>query len=819
MEKLFQDLRYGIRVLAKSPGLAFVAIITLALGIGANTAIFSVVNAVLLRPLPYEHPERLALVWETNPKIQIGFDLLPASAGSFTDWRNQSQSFEDLSLVSGTAFNLTGTTVPEKLTGASVSASFFKLLGVEPAVGRTFTEEEDRAGANRVVVISHSLWQSRWAGDPDIVGKTLTLDNNSYTVIGIMPKGFNYPKATDLPSYFQLPPRTELWTPMALTNELSINRGNHNYGVLARLKPGVTIEQAQSEMTAISQDAEQKYPIAAGWGAKVVSLEEQSIGDIRLILLVLLGAVGFVLLIACANVANLLLARATSRQKEIAIRTALGASRLQIIRQLLTESMLLALLGGGFGILMAVWGIDALLALSPGNLPRIDEVNIDVAVIGFTFASSLLTGVIFGLAPAVQVSKTNLHEFLKEGARGSTGGGRANRVRSLLVVSEIALSLILLIGAGLMIRSFVRLMNVNPGFNPQNVLTMQIFLPQSKYSQDRDRTAFFKQVINRVEALPGVETAGAITHLPLSGMEESGNFSIEGRDSEASAAALTTADIRAISPNYFRTMGIPIMMGRDFTEADSEQSAPVAIISESMAARYFPGEDPIGKRIKRGSAVANYNWPTIVGVAADVKHSALEKQSRPHLYFPYLQSPFGYMVIVARTSTNPESLATAASKAVWAVDKDQPVSNVKTMDHYLSEAVASRRFYMTLLGVFASVAMVLAAVGIYGVMSYSITQRTHEIGIRMALGAAERDVLKLVVGQAMLLAAVGVGIGMIASFALTRVLSSFLYGVTATDPLTFLAVSALLAGVALGACLVPARRAMKVDPMVALRYE
>jgi putative ABC transport system permease protein len=819
MNTLIQDLRYGIRMLIKSPGFTFVAVLVLALGIGANSAIFSVVNAVLLRPLPYEHPERLALVWETNDKIQIGFDLLPVSAGSFTDWRNQSQSFDDLSLVDGANFNITGSGAPEQISGARVSSSFFKLLGVTPAAGRVFTEDEDRAGANRAVIISHSLWQSRWAGDPEIIGKTLALDGASYTIIGVMPKGFNYPKATDLPSYFQLPPRSELWTPMALSSQQMTNRGNHNYGVIGRLKPETTIKQAQAEMTAIAENIAQQYPQLSGWGAKVVSLEEQSVGDIRLILLVLLGAVAFVLLIACANVANLLLARASSRQKEIAIRSALGASRMQIIRQLLTESMLLAVAGGGIGILMAVWGIDALLALSPGNLPRLDEVKVDGAAIGFTFAVSLVTGLIFGLAPAAQVSKTNLSEFLKEGARGSTGGARANRVRSLLVVSEIALSLVLLIGAGLMIRSFARLMNVNPGFNPQNVFTMQIFLPQSKYSEGRDRAAFFKQVINRVEAIPGVETAGAITHLPLSGMEESGNFSIEGRPSEDPSGGFATVDIRAISSNYFRSMGIPILIGRDFAQQDNEQSVPVAIISESMAARYFAGEDPIGKRIKRGSANSDQAWAEIVGIAADVKHSALEKQSRPHLYFLYLQNPFSYMTIVARSSSSAENLSAAASKAVWDTDKDQPVANIKTMERYLSEAVASRRFNMSLLGVFAGVALILAAVGIYGVMSYSIAQRTHEIGIRIALGAARRDVLRLVVGHAMTLAAAGVCIGLAASFALTRVMSSLLFEVTATDPVTFAAIPLMLAGVALAACLIPARRAMRVDPIVALRYE
>jgi putative ABC transport system permease protein len=805
-------------MLAKNPGFTAVAIIALALGIGANSAIFSVVNAVLLRPLPYERPERLVMLWENNPALQLGFDLLPVSAANFTEWRGRGQSFEEVSAFDSVSFNLTGADTPDQIGGARVSANFFKLLGVQPERGRAFLPEEDQPGNNRVIVISHSLWENRFGSDPNIIGRTMTLNDTGYTVVGIMPKDFGFPKATDLPSYFQLPPQIELWAPLALTREIINSRGNHNYAVMARLKPGVTLEQAQSEMTAIASGLEQQSPFNAGWGVTIVPLHEQAVGSLRLVLLVLAGAVGFVLLIACANIANLLLARAASRQKEIAIRTALGASRSRIVRQLLTESVLLALAGGTLGILLTLWGIDLLLALSPANLPRIKEVNIDAWVLGFTLAVSLATGIAFGLAPALQVSKANLNEFLKDGARGSTSGIRAHRVRNLLVMSEVALTLVLLICAGLLARSFIRLMSVDAGFNPRNVITMRVNLPQNKYPERRDQTAFFKQVISRVETLPGVQTVGAVSHLPLSGAEESGNFSIEGRP-PVDPKESPIVNLRAISPGYFQAMEIPLLKGRDFTEQDNDQSPYVAIISESLARRFFPDEDPIGQRVKRGSASSTLPWATIVGIVADIKHSALDAEPKPHLYFSYLQNPFPYLTLVVRSATSPEGLAAALRSEVWAVDKDQPVTAITTMERYLSEAMATRRFNMILLGVFAIVALVLAAVGIYGVISYSVTQRTHEIGVRMALGASSGDVMRLIVGQAMTLAAAGVAAGLVAAFALTRVMESLLFGVSSHDVITFIAIPLVLGAVALAACLVPARRATKVDPMVALRYE
>ncbi len=827
MQRLLQDLRYGARILLKKPGFTLIALITLALGVGANTAMFSVVNAVLLRPLPYEHPERLVALWENNPSLQIRLDLLPVSAANFADWRDQGRSFESIAALTSASFNLTGIDRPERIGGARVSASFFALFGVAPARGRTFLPEEDRPDSNRVVVISDSLWQSRFGSDPDLIGKTLRLDGEDYTIVGIMPAGFNFPNATDLPSYFEFPSRAELWTPIAFSRSQINDRGSRSYVALARLKPGVTVEQGQVEMSAIARRLEQEHKLNAGFGVTVISLHEQIVGEIRLILLVLLGAVGFVLLIACANVANLLLARAASRQKEMAIRTALGAGRLRIMRQMLTESLMLALTGGALGVLLAFWGVNLLLDSSPHTLFRVKEVNVDLTVLGFTLVVSLATGLLFGLAPALQVSKTDLNEFLKEGARGSTGGIRSNRVRSLLVVSQVALSLVLLVGAGLMIRSFQHLLSVDPGFNPHNVITMQINLPQNKYPGKTERESFFTQVIKRVETLPAVETVGAISHLPLSGAEQINGVVIEGRP-PVSITEMPLVSNRAINSYYFRAMGIPMLRGRDFTEQDHEPALPVAVISAEMAARFWPDEDPIGKRIKffYPGSDSILPWLSIVGIVADLKDSALDADPKPHMYSPYLQNPWvvpqfspSSMTLAVKTASSPESIVSALRNEVWEIDKDQPVTAIKTMEQYVGEAVAPRRFNMILLGVFAVVALVLAAVGIYGVMVYTVSQSTHEIGIRMALGATSGDALKLIIRQGMRLALTGVGIGLAAAFALTRVIESLLFRVSATDPATFLVIAGLITGVALLACWLPARRVTKVDPMIALRYE
>ncbi len=816
METLFQDLRYGFRMLLKGRAVTAVAIIALALGIGANTAIFSVVNAVLFRGLPYKNADQLVMIWETNSEVQIGFDLLPVSIAAFADWRNQAESFEAISILDAERFAFTGSGTPERVGGARASAGFFDLMGVSPILGRTFSPEEDKPGANTVVVISHAVWQSRFGADPNVCGKTMVLNGRSHTIIGVMPKGFQFPRAEDLPSYFQTSAQSDLWTPAGLTGEQLANRESHNKSVIARLKPGFTVGQAQSEIEAISNRIAEQYPEARGWGAKIVPLKEQLVGDLRVALFVLLGAVGFVLLIACANVANLLLARAASRQKEMAVRSALGASRLRIVRQLLTESLLLSLAGGVIGILLAVWGINVLLAISPSSIPRKHEISIDGYVLAFTFTVSLATGLLFGLAPAFQTSRFNLSETLKEGARGSTAGNAP--LRSLLVVSEIALSLVLLIGAGLLLNSFSRLLGINPGFDPKNILAMRISAGSS-YDDDQKQARFFHQIIEKVKALPGIESVGAVSDLPLSGGEEIDQFTVEGSPVPSNYNDTPLGDYRFVDEGYFSTLKIPLIAGRHFSEQDTETAPPVIIINESLARRFYADTQPIGKRIKPGDFESRAPWATVVGVVKDVKHTTLEQETRPQLYFPYQQKLWGILTIVARSDSDSRSLSAAMRNAVWEVDKDQPITSLKMMEEFLADAVSQKRFNAILLAAFALVAMVLASVGIYGVMSYTVTQRTHEIGIRIALGAKQRDVFKMVVGQGLKLTLAGVAIGLTAAFALTRLMESLLYNVSATDPATFIVISIVLAGVALAACAVPARRATKVDPMVALRYE
>jgi putative ABC transport system permease protein len=804
MNTLLQDIRYGIRVMLKSRGFTVAAVLALALGIGANTAIFSVVNGVLLRPLPYPDPERIITVWQ-NLETRGGPKLEYTSPADFKDWKEQSEAFEHMAAFAGWGPTLTGQAEPEQLRGAAVSYDMFSVLGIEPALGRSFNEEEDRAGAEPVVILSNGLWRRRFGADPSLVGKTISLSGDSYTVIGITPPGFKFP----------INNRAEIWRPLSPMLRSSCQRGCVVLRVMARLKPGVSLERARSEMGAIASRIEQENPSTnKDVGVSLVPLHEYVVGDMRAAVYVLFGAVSLVLLIACANVANLILARAASRSKEIAIRTALGARRGRIVQQLLTESLLLAIIGGALGLLLAFWMVDILVTFSPEGTPRTDEISIDGRVLAFSFGTALLTGLVFGLVPALQASKPDLNTSLKEGGKGTQAGSQGRRARSILVVSEIALALMLLIGAGLLMKSFALLQGVDPGFNPKNVLTVDIGLPKANYLEPQKIVAFYAELLDRVKTLPGVQSVGAISNLPLAGGGTDVSFAIEGRPQpEPGQAPVAWYD--SVTSDYFRTMGMRLLKGREFTERDNENAPKVVVISETMADRYFPGEDPLGKRLQFGQS----EFCEIVGVMADVKQFGLETDARPSMWYSASQIPERAMYVVARTSGDSLSLATAVRNEVWSIDKNLAVANIAPMERIVSESIALPRFILLLVGFFAVVALLLATVGIYGVMSYSVTQRSQEIGIRMALGAQPSDVLKMVVGQAMMLIAIGVAIGLAGAFAVTRLMASLLYGVSATDPATFAIIALILAGVALGAGFVPARRATKVDPMIALRYE
>jgi putative ABC transport system permease protein len=810
MEILIQDLRYAARSLASKPGFTVLAVIALALGIGANTAIFSVVNATLLRSLPYPEPERLVMIWGTTPQVERA----SISPPDFLDFKEQNQVFERIAAFNSGGFTLTGENEPEQIRGARVSADFFAALGVNPILGRSFLPEDEKPGASRIVILSQALWQRRFNSDQSIIGKSVTLNGQSYEVAAVMPASFQF----TVPGIFRIP--AELWVPYSLIKDESA-RNNHYLRVIARLKPGAARESAQAEMDAIAAQLERQYPNSnSGTGVRVVALREQIVGNIRPALMVLFGAVGFVLLIACANVANLLLARAAARHKEIAVRTALGATRSRLIRQLLTESVLLSLIGGTIGILLALWGADALASLGPESLPRIREIRADGYALGFTIALSLLTGILFGLAPALATTKPDLNEALKEGSRGSSAGFGRNRLHKTLVAFEVAAALVLLAGAGLLIKSFARLRDVNAGFDAKNVLTATISLPRSRYPDAGSQLRFFQQAIERIEALPGVKAVGAINDLPLSGDKDSTTFTIEGQPLLPMGQQPNT-EWRLVNKDYFKAMSIPIIKGRVFTQSDTSEAPAAIIINEEMAARYFPGEDPVGKRLVLNLTISNPSPipREIVGVAGNARDLALDSETRPEVYAPFLQETVSYMALMVKTESDPASLAVAVRAEARAIDKDLPVSSIQTMEQVFAGSIAGRRFNMLLLGVFAAAALILAAVGIYGVMSYSVTERTRELGIRMALGASSGDILKLVVGQGMRLAAIGLGAGLVAALVLTRALSSLLYEVSATDPLTFAAISFALASVALMACYIPARRAAKVDPMVALRYE
>jgi putative ABC transport system permease protein len=807
LETMWQDLRYGIRVLIKSPVFTTVAVLSLALGIGANTAIFSVVNGLLLRPLPYPDSKRIVDVWHTPPQESFpGMNRFSVSPANYLDWKDQSQTFEQMAAYGYAGFSLSASADPVAVTGAAVSSDFFSVLRSNVSQGRTFLPEEEQPGRDQVVVLSDGLWQQAFGSNPNLIGQTLTLNSRSFTVIGIMPAGFQYP------------PEVELWVPLAWNEAERQTRSIHDYQVIARLKQDVSLAQSQAEMNTISSRLEQQYPEDnKGWGAMVIPLQEDLIGDIRPALLVLFSAVAFVLLIACANVANLMLARGANRRKEIAIRIALGAGRGRIVRQLLSESVLLATTGGILGLLLARWGSELLVQLSSGSLPNSSEIGIDKWALGFTLLVSFGAGIIAGIAPAFQFSTTDTSETLKQGT-GRTGGSSVKqRTRKALVICEVALSLILLIGAGLMIRSFWKLQQVDPGFNTSNTLTMSVGLSPIKYSDAYQQAAFFDRVLEQVSALPGVVSVGATTTIPLVGSGSTQPFTIEGRP-ESAVSEQPMAQTRYISPDYFRAIGVPLRQGRFFSDGDREDGVPVVIISEAMARRFWPGQDPVGRRLTP-SFHLKQGAREIVGVVGDVKASGLDADAAATMYLPYKQAPRPYMTFVARTASDPQNFIQPISKSIYTIDKEQAVRNVRTMEQVLADSVSGRRFNMTLLITFAALALVLATVGVYGVMNYSVTLRRRELGIRMALGAQAADVLRLILGQGLMLTLTGIGAGLVGAYGLTRLMANLLYGVTATDFLTFVSVSGVLMAVGLLASYLPARRAMKVDPMIALRHE
>ena len=798
---MFNDIRFAFRTLLKSPGFTAIAVLTLALGIGACAAIFSVVNGVLLQPLDYSQPDRIVVMRETNLPQFSEFSVSPPN---FLDWEKQTKSYSHLAAYSGAQTNLTGEGEPQRLVGVKATAHYFDVYGIKPVLGRAFLPEEDAPGKDHVVVLSNPFWQRVFGGDAKVIGRSVQLNGESFTVIGVAPSKFGQASKVDV------------WMPMAFSPEDrgNKNRGAHYINVAGRLKPGVTFAQADAELKLLAAQLAKQYPDSnKGWGAFVMPMLDYSVRDVRVVLYTLLGAVGCVLLIACANIANLLLARATARHRELSVRAALGASRFQLVRQLLTESVILALFGGAAGLLVARWGLQALLVLAPSDLPRTSDIHLDATVLIFSFLLSVVTGVVFGVAPAWLAAHADMNESLKQGARGSTD--QRGRLRGALVVIEVAFALVLLGGAGLLARSFMRLTHVDPGFNPINATVLRLSLPEKKYEKDEQQIAFVDGLLVRLRALPGIQAVGLTHTLPLLGDWVLG-FNIAGRPPVA-PSDLPNTNYYAVTPGYFNAMGIRLVRGRLFTERDNAKSPRVAIINETLAKQFFPNEDPIGKQINVTNGPDT--WRQIVGIVGDIKQYGVDKETTSQTYEPFAQKPFRSLNIVLRTTGSPAALIGALRPAVYSVDKDQPVGAVRPLEEIVGETIAKQRFAMTLLTVFSLVALLIASVGIYGVMSYNVAQRRGEIGIRMALGAQSRDVLQLILSRGGKLVGLGLLLGLGVTFAATRAMGSILFETSAFDPFTLGAITLLLAGVALVACLLPAQRASKVNPIEALRTE
>lgn len=820
LETSLQDARYGLRMLRKSFGFTAVAILTLALGIGASTAVFSVVNAVLIKPLPYPHSEQIVVPWGIAPPgLNLGYSEIPWGRIQFLEFSCQTKTFQNFAAFKSDSFNLTGAGEPAMLEGVRTSAEFFPALGVNPSLGRTYTPEEDQPGRGLVVVLGHALWQERFGGDPAILGRVVELNGAAYTVIGVMPAGFEFPRANELPGSIDSPREAQLWVPLALNPGPIIRGEPSELAVIGRLKPGATPQQAQAELDVFAKHMEDVFPRAKGWfNSRVTPLPRQVAGDTRRPLLLLLGAVGIVLLVACSNVASLLLARSLAREKEFSLRSALGAGRVRLIRQLLTESLVLSAAGALAGISVAELGIRFVKAIGPSNIPRLGEVSLDWRVFSFTFFVTLLVGILFGLAPAFAVAHQNLSESLKEGGHRATSSHAGQKIREALLVCEVALALVLVVAAGLLTRTFFRLLSAGGGFNPEHVLTFELSLPNAKYPDQDHIVPLYHQLLLRMQSLPGVDSAGISEVVPLAGAGESTVVRIPGYHS-ADEKERPYANYTIATPGYFSALGTPILQGKDFSESDTPDSMPVAIINQAMARKFWPGQDPLGKPV--GIPIRKFDM-TVIGVVADIKHLSLREEPAPEVFVPYTQNPWPSMLVmqaVIRTKADPDSVMAGVREAVHSVDSDLPLARVTTLAAIVDTSLARPRFSMLLLGSFGALSLLLASIGIYGVISYSVAQRTQEIGIRLALGAQRKNVFGMILSQGARLAGLGIAIGLLLALGVARLLASYLFGVQPTDTLTFAAVCALLFAVAFLACYVPARRATRVDPLTALRYE